>query len=134
MKRSILNECLRIARGKHNPSHPGWYGKAVHYSFIVQNNKILEMGMNRGDSSPPISYGYPFYAEIHSEVDAWKKARGILEEGKWEIVNVKLTRETPNYPMADSAPCKSCVSFLLKQGCKHFYFTTNSGQIAKIIY
>jgi hypothetical protein len=124
---------MRLAREKHGPSHPAWKKKAVHYSFIVQNNKILEMGMNRPNSGPPIYYGYPRYAEMHSEIDAWGKAKGILEDDMWEIVNIKLTKKVPNFPMADAAPCEWCMLFLVARGCKHFYFTTNSGQIAKII-
>ena len=133
MKRNILNECLRIARKKHGPSHPSWEKKAVHYSFIVQSNKILEMGVNRPETSPPVHYGYPSHSDLHSEIDAWKKARGILKSEKWEIVNVKLSKEAPLYPTADAAPCGPCMIFLLEQGCKRFYFSTSGGWMAKII-
>jgi tRNA(Arg) A34 adenosine deaminase TadA len=133
MKRSILNECLRIARDKHGPAHPSWDHKAVHYTFIVQDNKILEMGVNRPNTKPPLHYGYPSYADIHSEIDAWKKARGILGDKKWEIVNIKLLKRLPNYPEADAAPCNQCMDFLQMRGCKHFYFTTNTGWMAKIV-
>jgi hypothetical protein len=133
MKRSILSECLRRAREKHGPSHPSWEQKAVHYSFIVQNNKILEMGMNRPDASPPLHYGYPSHADIHSEIDAWRKARGILEDGKWEIVNIKLSKEA-SYRVADAAPCIRCQILLISLGCTGFYFTTSTKGFAKIIH
>jgi tRNA(Arg) A34 adenosine deaminase TadA len=133
MKRNILNECLRLAREKHGPSHPSWGQKAVHYSFVVQDNKILEMGVNRPDASPPLHYGYPSHSDIHSEIDAWRKARGILEDGKWELVNIKLSKEAPYFPTADAAPCNQCMAFLMQKGCKHFYFTTSTGWIAKVI-
>jgi tRNA(Arg) A34 adenosine deaminase TadA len=134
MKRSILNECLRIARGKHGPSHPAWGQKAVHYSFVVQDNKILEMGVNRPGASPPVHYGYPQYADIHSEIDAWRKARGILEDKEWEIVNIKLLKEPPLYPVADAAPCTHCEIMLIYLGCTNLYFTTASGGIAKVVW
>jgi len=132
MKQSILHECLRVAREKHCPSHPSWDKKAVHYSFIVQNNKILGMGVNRPSLHPPKHYGYPFYSDLHAEIDAWRKVRGILEEKKWEIVNVKISKR-PNFPIADAAPCPVCFHLCVKLGCKAFYFSTNSGQMAKLI-
>ncbi len=133
MKRNILSECLRMAHKVHGPSHPSWGQKAVHYSFVVQDNKILEMGVNRPDCKPPRHYGYPSHADIHSEIDAWRKARGILEDKQWEIVNIKLTKIVPLFPEADAAPCIKCLRFLREQGCQHFYFTTNEQQIAKIV-
>ena len=133
MNRSILAECLRIAREKHGPTHPAWDQKAVHYSFIVQDNKILEMGVNRPDGKPPLHYGYPNYSDIHSEIDVWTKTRGILKNRKWEIVNIKLLKKLPDYPLADAAPCNKCMEFLRARGCRHFYFTTNTGWLAKIV-
>ena len=133
IKKNILNECLRTAREKHGPTHPSWGHKAVHYSFVVQGNKILEVGVNRPDASPPIHYGYPAYADTHSELDAWRKARGILEDKKWEIVNIRLLQEIPDYPLADAAPCNACMLFLMDRNCRRFYFSTSTGWIAKLL-
>lgn len=136
MKRSIIDECIRRARMKHGPNHPSWSHKAAHYTFVVQNNKILEMGVNRPDMKPPEHYGYPAHSDLHSEIDAWRKARGILDKRQqWEILNIKLLR-TDGYPTADAAPCNPCVLFLISQGCLRFYFTTSTGtgQVAKLLY
>ncbi|RLF68210.1 MAG: hypothetical protein DRN26_00090 [Thermoplasmata archaeon] len=131
MTGNILRQCIRIARSKDLPSHPSWKGKSIHYTFVVQNNKILEIGVNR-PASPPRQYGYPSYAGIHSEIDAWKKARGLLIDNKsWEIVNIRLLRIGKR--LADAAPCNHCYEFLIARGCKNFYFSTSSGKIAKIV-
>jgi len=134
MKKNILQECLRFAYEKHNPSHPSWDRKSVHYTFVVQDNKIIEVGMNRPCVSPPLYYGYPAYAFIHSEIDAWKKARGILKDSSWEIVNVRLYKKGPPYMLADAAPCRACSRILRSNGCRRFYFTTSSGHIARLVY
>ena len=132
MRRILIRECIRRAREKHNLNHPSWDKKSVHYSFIIKNNKILEMGVNRPDQHPPDYYGYPFYADLHSELDAWHKAKGLLRGTEFEMVNIRLLRYS-NLPLANSSPCNSCISFLTAQGCKKFYFSTDSGHVAKLI-
>lgn len=133
MKTSILNECLRIARDKHGPSHPSWGKKAVHYSFIVQNNKILGMGINRPHTKPPIHYGYPYYSDVHAEIDAWNKVKGLLHNKPWELVNIKLSKQKPIFPMANATPCKNCLLMCHNLGCKAFYFSTSNGKMAKLV-
>jgi len=124
MRRRILKECLRRARTSHGPNHPYWKYKSIHYSFIIQNNKVLSMGRNVPKVRPPIYYGYPKYAYIHAEIDAWKKARGILETDKFELVNIRLTRTNR---IVSSIPCSQCLEFMTSQGCEAIYSTTENG-------
>lgn len=132
MKKNIIRECIRRAYEKHNNEHPSWNKKSVHYSFIVLDNKIIEMGFNRPDQHPPDHYGYPWYAYLHSELDAWRKARHFINEKNFEIVNIRLLK-TESASLANAAPCANCIAFLADRGCVKFYFSTDSGHIAKII-
>jgi len=123
MKNTILRECLRIAIER-NPTHPEW-GHYHHFSFIVQANRILEWGINR--KGPPLTqYGYKRFGKLHSETEAFRKAKGILDHGKkFEIVNVRLNRSGD---VRLSKPCKTCYSFLKSVGdCGYVWFTTDVG-------
>lgn len=123
MKRSLLRQCMRTARLAHvNKNHPCWDGTARHYSFIVHNHHILSMGMNRTFMPPPKHYGYPVYANIHAEIDTWRKARGLLCGEPFEIINIKLTKCKP-YESRISKPCSPCGIFLQAQGCLRVYYS-----------
>ena len=110
---------MRIAREK-NASHPE---KFRHYTFIVQNNKILEYGINRR-GNPLTEYGYPGYGKIHSENDAYRKSKGLLGSGKWEAVNIRLSKKGL---LRMSLPCPCCVSYLKEFGCTAVTATTDHG-------
>jgi len=129
MRKRILKECLRIARSKCNPeSHPEYYNY-IHFSFIIQNNKIIEYGFNR--PGPPLDgFGYPDFGKIHSENDAYRKARGILDSQKpFDIINIRLNK---GGDLRVSKPCSCCHSFLKVVGCRNVYFSTECG-FAKMI-
>jgi hypothetical protein len=100
----------------------------IHYTFIVQDNKIIEYGVNR-PGEPPIHYGYHAFngykPKIHSEIDAYKKAKGLLVPNKWfEIVNIRLNKQGK---IRMSKPCFCCENILRELGCKKFYFSHNTG-------
>src|SRR5215216_5136790 len=82
MKKSLFHECLSIAISKmHN--HPQ-YENFIHFSFIVQNNKIVGYGRNNC-ATPPKHQGYHSRVptpKTHSEINAYKKVKGILEKDK----------------------------------------------------
>lgn len=130
MRKRILKQCVRLAREKNTPDLHPEFGNYHHYSFIVQDNKILEMGMNR-KGPPPAGFGYnQEFGKIHSETDAYKKAKGIIDPSKpFEIVNIRLNKKG-NLRM--SKPCRCCSSFLDAVGCRSVYFSTNDG-FAKVI-
>ena len=122
MKRSILRDCVNFAKSKFGPTHPSWNFKSIHFSSIVQNNKILGHGVNRPANVIPVYYGYTNMF-IHSEIDVWRRVRGILEDGEWEIVNIRLTKEEDGR-LAYSAPCETCLNFLASNGCSKIWFST----------
>jgi hypothetical protein len=130
MKRSILRECIRIARAKNFPgNHPCW-NSFKHYSFVIQNNKIIEIGMNR-KIKPPVWLGYHNLSGRHAEVDVYQKAKGIIDPSKsFEVVNIRLNKRGE---LRDSAPCKFCSKFLQYVGCQTVYFSMSTGGIAKTI-
>jgi len=129
VKNRILNECLTIAFKNNNPiKHPQW-DCYKHYSFVIQNHKIVEWGTNRRGSSFTF-LGYEPYQKIHSEVDAYFKARGIMDKGvPFEVVNIRLTK---NGTLRDSNPCKCCFAFLRNLGCKAIWFSTDLENFASL--
>jgi hypothetical protein len=131
MKKSIIRECMRIAREK-NSNFPAPM-KKHHFSFVVQSNKIVEWGTNvslaRGIEivgvSAPRYRGYPRYAMLHSEGDAYKKARGILNLDKtFEVINIRLNTAGE---ILLSKPCDCCFAFLKTLNCNRVWFSTKSG-------
>lgn len=121
MKRSLFKECLALAIN-HLPNHPAKHYK--HYSFIIQNNKIIEYGVNRYGPAYKI-FGYQDHQMIHSENDAYKKARGLLSKGTFfDVVNIRLNSQGE---MRNSFPCMCCLSYLKNFGCRRVYFSTNVG-------
>ena len=131
MKRKITDECLRIAlKFNTRDLHPQW-GNYHHFSFVIQDNKIIDWSTNR-DGTPIIAIGYSHWQKIHSEFDAWRKAKGILNKRKpFEVVNIRLTKTNR---VAPSYPCNCCYQFLKNVGCKGFMFSTNLGNFAYISY
>lgn len=130
MKTRILKNCLEIAFKNNNPTnHPQWECYK-HYTFLIQNNKIISWGTNRAGSS--FTYlGYEPYQKIHSEVDCWKKSKGIMDKNiSFEIVNIRLTKTGM---IRDSSPCKCCFAFLKNLGCKRIWFSTDVGSFASMI-
>jgi len=131
MKKSILRECFRKATKK-NPHHEeGVFGCFRHYSFFIQRNKILEMGINRAnyvfEDCYLISLGYSPLSKIHSELDAYHKTKGHPDFDMnlpWECINIRLLKDgTPRL----SAPCRVCAKNLLRWGCNTVYYSTNEG-------
>jgi hypothetical protein len=129
MKRKILIECLEIARKMNTPDkHPDW-GCYHHFSFIIQHGKIVGYGMNRkGD--PVRVLGYAEYGKIHSEFDAYQQVKGIMEDGDFVVVNIRLGKRGS---LRDSSPCVCCNNFLRKMGCKEVWFSMDNGYMARMM-
>lgn len=123
MKKSIIRECVRISKSKNSPrTHPEW-GNFHHFSFIVQDNKILGWATNKtGEASKVLGFGDK--NKIHSEPSAYAKAKGLLNSTKsFECVNIRLTRLDR---LKISKPCDCCFRFLKIMGCSFVYFSTES--------
>jgi len=122
----ILRECLRISREK-NLAHPlrskGW--KYIHWSFIIQDEKIISVGMNRDAAIEVILPGRKDGRKIHAEQDAVRRARNTLQLSKhWYMVNVRLNKKGL---MRNSAPCSRCRSISEWLGMDRIIFTINEG-------
>lgn len=106
----------------------------IHWSFIVQNNKIVEWGTNR-NGVPPVYFGYSDRIDgaepkIHAELDAWNKAKGLLDRNvKFECINIRLNRAGS---LRLSKPCTCCESFLFSIGCSKVFYSTENGFLSTI--
>lgn len=128
MKRKVLHQCLSIAV-KNNPFHPEW-DHYHHFSFIIQDNKIVQFATNKR-ASPLTHLGFGSYTKMHSEVNVYQKAKGIMDRNSdFEVVNIRLTK---NNEVKESQPCKCCYAFLRHLGCKRIWFTTRMGNFAVIL-
>lgn len=131
MNKRLLNDMMRIAVD-YLPRHPQFKYYPV-YSFIVQNNAIIEWSTNAaGDPSGPLRAMYEARVahldgrpKIHAEVRAYNKAKGLLRRDvAFEVANIRLNR-TGHMRMA--APCNCCSCFLKSLGGNKVYFTTDYG-------
>lgn len=122
MKNTIIRKAIQIAQNKNN-NHPMQTGFR-HYTFVIQNNTIIEIGMNR-KAEIPKHLGYSNFSGIHSEIDAMRKARGILDFKKpIELINIRLNR---NGTFRMSKPCKNCYNWLTAFNCKTILYSTDTG-------
>jgi hypothetical protein len=130
MKAALLREAVRISFDK-KESHPMFRNGYLLFSFVVERNKILGMGMNNRERIVSPHYGYEkrhrgwgdgFTTAEHAEIGAWRKCRGLIED-TFELINVRIT---DGGKVALSAPCSCCSDWLKENGCTHVHFTTNS--------
>lgn len=134
MKKILLRECHRIALQKMDghPQHDNY----MHYTFIVQENKILEYAMNT-PSEPPKHLGYHERIrngspKAHSEFNAFRRAKGLLNQQKsFDCINIRLNKKGD---LRMSAPCVCCTNFLSSFGCRDCFFTTEEGWAKVVLY
>lgn len=127
MKKILFRDCIRIAKDKNNFHPVGKYSKR-HFSFLIQDNKIVEIGFNRNADPLP---GYPSYGKIHSENDVYRKAKGIMDfSRRWDLINVKMNKKGD---VCISKPCKCCCNFLFNLGCKSVWFTNGVQGFSRVI-
>ena len=125
MTQKLLDDCLRLSKilvHKHDQHFR-------HFSFIVQDKKIIEWGVNR--TAEPIKVlGYSTHQKIHSEFMAYKAARGLLDKNKpFEMVNIRLSKKNE---LKMSKPCATCLSWLSTLNCTHIWYSTSTGIFQKI--
>ena len=128
MKKYILEECHRIALNNiKQKKHPQW-DCYKHFSFIIQNGKIIEWGMNR--SAEPL-IGYPEWGKLHAECDAYFKAKGLLDTSDpFGVINIRMGI---NGNLKISKPCNCCQQFLKRLNCREIWFSTELGFARLII-
>ena len=103
-------------------------GKKLHFSFIVQRRQIVEWGCNMLHE-PPIHMGYVQRIngadpKLHSELVAYKKAKGLLKDKKFVLINIRLNKKGE---IRLSKPCVCCHEILSSLGCVLFYYSTEEG-------
>jgi tRNA(Arg) A34 adenosine deaminase TadA len=128
MNKRILNTCLRTARQRNTVELHPEYGNFHHYSFIVQDNKIIEYATNRC-GKVLYSKFYERNCKTHAEANAYKKAKGLLKPGTFEVVNIRLNRAGD---LRNSAPCSGCSALLNVMGAKRVWFTTKDDTFDKV--
>lgn len=115
MKRALLTEAMKISLDNLE-DHPR-YGGFAHFSFLVQNNKILEWSTN--------IIGTDEYRYRHAEVRVLRKARGIMSiRNPFDVINTRLNRIGK---MRNSYPCKRCRLALRLVGCHSVWYTNDYG-------
>jgi tRNA(Arg) A34 adenosine deaminase TadA len=133
MKKSLLTDAIRIAQSKKER-----HNQRNHYmiwSFVVVDNKIIEYGENHsGVPSDPMYRNRSsdnFKSKTHAECAAWFKAKGLIGQSSFEMINVRLTKTGK---LKLSAPCPCCRNFLSRIGCKNVYFTLDEGGWGKTVF
>jgi hypothetical protein len=127
MKKKLLSECMQTAISL-LPKHP--MDKFRHFTFIIQDNKVVGWGINRFGEAPP-GFGYDENSEIHSEVDAFRRCRSKVNINRpFKVVNIRLSKEGDRRM---SRPCSCCNGFLETMGADDVYFTTESGWAKMIL-
>lgn len=121
MKTTILRECVRLSKEKNAKR----VAQFRHYAFIIQKNKIVDWGVNVSKAEPLTQFGYPQRSGIHAETNAYRKAKGILDQdAPFEVVNIRLNRRGD---LKLSKPCSCCYNFLKELGCSFVWFSTDVG-------
>lgn len=127
MTKRILERCLNISK-KYLKKHSRIDGYK-HYSFIIQNNRIIEWGTNIS-GAPLLKFGYKDFQMIHAENTAYKKAKGLLDKSiKFEVINIRLNN---NGNIKISKPCNCCFNFLKELGCSNIWYSKSDGEFKKI--
>ena len=123
MKKTILKECMRISLEKME-ARAKTSSTAHHFSYIVIDNKIIESGSNRFQDIP-IHWGYDTnFQGLHSEMCAYVKAKGLIKNKPFELVNIRLNR---SLHMRMSKPCNRCTHMMKSLGCVGVWFSTDDG-------
>jgi len=119
MKKSILNQCIKNSLKFNTEEKHPQFDCYKHYSYIIQNNSIIEWGVNRAGPPPNC---YKPHQKIHSEYVAYCKARGLLNKQKsFDLINIRLNK-LGEFRL--SKPCSCCFNFLQSMGCRNVYFST----------
>ena len=104
-----------------------------HFSFILNKNKILSVGINNPKKTHPRNIKYKYtgrynndisvYVGIHSEMSA------IIRYGFEDCTNHILvnTRLNVANSISNSRPCSGCQNLLKQLNFKRVYYTNNNG-------
>lgn len=119
--KKIIRECIRLAERKNTPDKLSEWGNYHHFSFLIQDGKIIAWDTNKAATPPK---GYPKTAKIHSEAEAWQSGVALLNKQKpFQMVNIRLDKKNN---LRLSKPCVCCSHFLKKLGCDRVYFSVDN--------
>lgn len=126
--RKLFEQAKRIAL-QNLHKHPLYEeGRKLHFSFVVQRRQILEWGCNMLHE-PPIHMGYiqrinGAEPKLHSELVAYRRAKGIMKNRTFRLINIRLNRQGE---IRLSKPCVCCYEILKTLGCSEFCYSTENG-------
>ena len=94
-----------------------------HISLIIYKRKIISVGQNIFKTHPDsVRLGYK-YAEMHSELDAYRKVPKSLRDKKLILLNFRFNR-FGNF--RNSKPCNVCSKWC-ENVFHNIYYTTDEG-------
>ena len=100
----------------------------MHFSFIVDKNKIVSFGWNNGWKTHPMAahYGHRFNA-IHSELAAIKNFPYPLRELKnYNLVNIRVKKDLS---LGHAMPCSFCQKMLESFEISGVYYSGRNGEL-----
>lgn len=125
MKKSILKDCMRIARSKLD-KHPQ-LENYIHFSFLVKDNRIVDFATNNSHT-PDRKFGYQdrnrstdFKPKLHSELSLLIHSKRSARE--CDVVNIRVSKKGLSRL---SLPCKFCRNILGVVGVNKVWFTTEN--------
>lgn len=128
-KKKLVERCLNIAKSYITNNKKLEPNK--HFSFIIQNNSIIAIGINRRGDVPK-RFKYNEYSNIHSEVDAYSKARSFIDNSKsWYVINIRLNKDKEQML---ASPCRCCQPFLTTLGCSKVVYSDFGNVFDKITF
>ena len=74
--------------------------------------------------------GYRGFSNEHSEYSAWRKAKGLVKNDSFEILNTRLNKELQ---LMNSHPCPCCSNFLKDLNCSGIFYSNELGGFSKIV-
>lgn len=101
-----------------------------HFSFIIQKNRIMSIGLNSLKTHPEAAARGFKYPHQHSELSAIiRYPERIRDLSKCILVNVRLNKD--GVAMI-SCPCKNCKTMIKYFGFKQVFYTNKEGEFEQL--
>ena len=107
-----------------------------HFSFIMDRNKIISIGLNSLKTHPKnLKYNYvnKLNQNISDIVGTHSELSAVIRLGKENCSGLTLvnTRINRNNELDFSAPCSGCLDMIKQLNFKSVYFSGNNGKFDK---
>ena len=124
MNKSIIQRAFKLTEQLKNKP----IGKSRHYSFLIKQNRIINVGYNNSWKTHPLSKKMHFrFGNIHAEFSCLIKYRNYIDSIKdCSMLNIRINN---NKQIDFSKPCKFCQKLIKMFGIKKCYYTNHIGQI-----